>query len=73
MNAPKASYTIAELAKLMNRTRHQMRGLLKSHHVTLTRSGRAIYVLLVNLKRAWPDAWDSIENAKARARSDAED
>lgn len=68
-----AWYTIAELRELTGRSRWEVRGLLKSKGVELSKSGRKDIVYLVALKRALPDLWDSILERLAAANDVRDD
>jgi len=52
-------YTIAELAKLVQVTRHTMVRLLRAHHVAFLRSGRALYVPLCEIEEKMQPSWKS--------------
>jgi hypothetical protein len=56
----KAAYGIPELAEMGGMRPDQVRRLLVSNGVKLSKNGRIYVVFLSELKRALPDLWESI-------------
>ena len=59
----KIMYTISELAAMSGETRWKLGRLLKANKVTLypTGEGRKKVIMLTQLRKAFPDLWDSIQ------------
>lgn len=59
----KVMYTVSELAGMAGETRWIMKRLLVANGVKLhpTGKGRKKVVLLTQLRKVFPDLWDSIE------------
>lgn len=60
MTELRAYYTVPELAKLMGRTRWQVRRLLDANDVRTHRIGRAIVVSVEAIRCAFPDIWEGV-------------
>ena len=62
---PKGMYSIGQLAQLAGLSRFQMRRLLVAHGVSLTRTGRKDWVMLLDLKEGWPRLWATLVECEA--------
>jgi len=65
----KAAYSIPELAEMMNRDRHWVRRWFEAQGARLDRNGRAITICLSEIRRAWPAAWESIQDLESARES----
>jgi phage antirepressor YoqD-like protein len=61
MDEFRAAFTIPQLAKLANISRHRLARMLREAGVQLHPCGRARMVFLAEIKRAMPALWESIE------------
>ena len=69
----RAFYTIAELAKLAQVTRHTMVRLLQAHHIKFIRSGRAFFVPLCEIEEKMRPLWRSLCTSGEARRLRGED
>ena len=58
-------YSITELAALGGISRFKMRRLLDARGVPRTRVGRKDWVLVIDLKEAWPRLWATLVECQA--------
>ncbi len=65
----RALYSLAQLARVANVTRHTLRRLLRKNGVTLVRSGRSLFVPLAEIERRIPPLWESLRRLEELRRT----